>query len=83
MKLARHNKICLNENYHKVSISEHLSHIFSVQNGSKQGDAFSPLLLNFDLQYHIRKAQESEEGLQFYATHQLVVYVYWEMTLQS
>jgi len=30
---------------------------FSVRNGLKQGDALSPMLLNFALEYAIRKVQ--------------------------
>jgi len=36
-------KMCLNETYSKVRIGKHLSDIFSIRNGLKQGDALSPL----------------------------------------
>jgi hypothetical protein len=45
MKLVRLIKMCLNETYSKVRIGKHLSHNFPIENGSKQGDALTPLFL--------------------------------------
>jgi hypothetical protein len=47
--------MCLNETYNKVRMGKYLSDTFPIQNGLKQGDALSPLLSNFTLEYTIRK----------------------------
>jgi hypothetical protein len=44
----------------KVHKDEHFVDNFPIQNGLKQGYALSPLLFNFDLEYTIRKVQETK-----------------------
>jgi hypothetical protein len=64
---------CLNEMYSKVHIGKRLSDNFPIQSGLKQGDALSPLLFNFSLEYAIRKFQANQVGLKVKGTHQLLV----------
>jgi len=44
MKLVMLIKMCLNETYIGVWVGQHLSDMFPIRNGLKQGDALSPLL---------------------------------------
>jgi hypothetical protein len=51
-----------------------LSGNFSIQNHLKDGDALSPVLYKFSLEYVISKVQENQMGLKGNRTHQRFAY---------
>ena len=66
----------LNGTYNRFRVGKHLSDLFPIRNGLKQGDALSPLLLNFAVDYVIRMVQVNRNGLKGNGTYQLLVYAY-------
>ena len=45
--LVRLIKMCQNENYSTVPVGKHLSDMFLIRNGLKQGDSISSLIFSF------------------------------------
>jgi hypothetical protein len=55
MKLVRLIKMRLNEMYSRVRVGKYLSDMLPIKNVLKQGDALSPLLFKFAVEYAIRR----------------------------
>jgi hypothetical protein len=68
------NEMNSNETYNKVFIGKGLSHACPVQKDIKQILPLSSFLLNFVVEYPIKKVQESQKGLELNGAHQPLSY---------
>ena len=75
MSLVRLIKICRNENYSRVSVGKHMYEMLYILGGMKQ-DAFSPIFVNFAVEYAISRDQINQDGLKLNGSKQLLVYAY-------
>jgi len=74
MKLVRLIKMCMTKTYSRFRVSNHLSDMFPLRNSLKRGEALSPLLFNFALDYAIRRVRVNQVGLKLNSTRHILVY---------
>jgi len=73
-KHVRLIKMSLTEKYSRVRVGKNVSDRFPIRNGLKQGEALSPVLFNFALEYVMRRVQVNQDDLKLNVTHQLLAY---------
>jgi len=65
-------KMSLKESYSIVHVGKNVFDRITIRNGLKQGDAPSPMLFNFALEYDVMRVQEKQDGLKLSGTHQVL-----------
>jgi len=64
----------LTEKYSRVLVGKNVSDRFPIRNGLKQGDALSPMLFKFALEYAITRVQANQDCLKLNGTLQILAY---------
>jgi len=75
MKRARLIKMDINKVYDGARVGKHFSATFSIKNGYNLEDALLLLLLNFALNYVIRKVRTEEEDFKLNRHTSAIVFV--------
>ena len=73
-ELVRLIKMCMTETYGNVLEGKNLSEMFPIRNSLKQGNALSPWLFNFALEYVIKRVQVNQDDLKLNGRHELLAY---------
>jgi len=63
--------MCLNDTYSRVQVQKHLSDMFPIKNGLKQGDALLLLLFIFAVECTIRRVHVNQDGLKLIGENQI------------
>jgi len=64
----------VNEIFSSVRVGMNMCDRFLIKHGLKQGDALTPTLFNFDLEYAIRSVQANQDDLKLNGTNEFLAY---------